>query len=164
MVRRRAAATILASFLLAASASSQYAPTLAHRILGRWRLVSIENRDDPSKPWESRYGASPAGYLDYASDGHMSVQISKMPRPRFASGQDRTPTPEEGRDAYLGYVAYFGTYRVDEQARVVTHHVEASLMPSFAGTDQERPATLEGNRLILSDGKTFRVVWERAKP
>ena len=164
MIFRRVATAVLASFVLAASASSQNAPTLAQRILGRWRLVSIENRDDASKPWESRYGTSPAGYLDYGPDGHMSAQISKMPRPKFESGRDRTPTPEEGRDAYLGYAAYFGTYSVDEEARVVTHHVEASLMPSFAGTDQKRPAALEGNRLILSDGKTFRVVWEREKP
>jgi hypothetical protein len=91
----------------------------------------------------------------------MSVQIARMPPPRFASGKDRSPTPEEGREAYLGYVAYFGKYSVDETTRVVTHHVEASLMPSFVGTDQRRPATLEGNRLTLSDGKTFRVVWER---
>ena len=45
---------------------------------------------------------------------------------------------------------------------IVTHHVEGSLRPSFFGTDQLRPAMLEGSRLTLSDGgKSFRVVWER---
>ena len=164
MVLRRAGATILATFVLAASASPQSSPTLGERILGRWRLVSIESRDDASKPWESRYGASPAGYIAYGPDGRMSVQISKMPRPQFASKDDWKASSDEAREAYLGYVAYFGTYSVDEAAGVIVHHVEASLRPSYAGTDQRRPATLEGNRLILSDGKTFRVVWEREKP
>jgi hypothetical protein len=134
---------------------------LADRLLGRWRLVSIENRDDPSRDWERRYGTSPVGYIAYGPDGRMSVQIAKMPRPKFASEKDESPTPGEAREAFLGYVAYFGTYSVDEASRVVIHHVEASLRPSYAGSDQRRPATLEGDRLTLSDGKTFRVVWER---
>jgi hypothetical protein len=52
---------------------------------------------------------------------------------------------------------------VDEAAHAVTHHVEGSLNPSYFGTAQLRPATLEGDRLTLSDGKTFRVVWERVR-
>ncbi len=100
----------------------------------------------------------------YDGTGHMMVGFEKMPPPpKFASGDDWTPTPEEARAAYLGYIAYFGTYTVDEAAHAVTHHVEGSLNPSYFGTDQLRPATLEGNRLTLSDGKTFRVVWERVR-
>jgi|SoiMethySBSTD1v2_1073268.scaffolds.fasta_scaffold888829_2 lipocalin-like protein len=163
MNRRTAAFVSILALSGAGAASPPASPKLADQILGRWRLVSIENRDDASKPWELRYGSSPTGYIRYDRDGTMSVQIARMPRPKFASGRDQSPTPEEGREAYLGYVAYFGTYTVDEASRVVTHHVESSLMPSFAGTDQKRPATLEGDRLTLSDEKTFRVVWERPK-
>jgi Lipocalin-like domain len=163
MNRRTAALVSVLALSGAGVAPAPDPPKLADQLLGRWRLVSIENRDDPSKDWELRYGSSPVGYIAYGADGRMSVQIAKMPRPKFASGQDTSPTPEEAREAYLGYSAYFGTYTVDEAARVVTHHVEASLRPSYVGTDQRRPATLEGNRLTLSDGKTFRVVWERAR-
>jgi len=162
MKTRRLFGLLLGALALSGASAPPAPRTLAEQILGRWRLVSIESRDDPSKPWERRYGDSPAGYLAYDSSGRMSVQISKMPRPRFASGKDTEPTPEEARDAYLGYAAYFGTYSVDEASRVITHHVEASLGPGYAGTDQRRPAELSGDRLTLSDGKTFRVVWERA--
>jgi hypothetical protein len=140
------------------------APPVKERIVGTWRLVSIENRDSADQPWEKRFGEQPKGLIIYDSAGHMAVQFEKMPAPsKFASGDDWKPTPDEARTAYLGYVAYFGTYTVDEAASTVTHHVEGSLRPSYLGTDQVRPATFEGKRLILSDGKKFRVVWERAE-
>ena len=155
----------LAALVLTAAAPdpAPETPALAREIVGRWRLVSIESRDDETKPWEKRYGDTPIGYIAYGADGRMSVQIGRMPRPKFASGKDESPTPEEAREAYLGYVAYFGTYSVDEAARVIIHHVEGSLRPGFVATDQRRPAELSGNRLTLSDGKTFKVVWERAR-
>jgi Lipocalin-like domain len=139
-------------------------PSLKGRLIGTWRLVSVENRESPDKPWEKWFGENPRGYIMYDATGHMAVQIEKMPPPsKFAAGDDKNPTAEEVLGAYLGYVAYFGTYTVDEKAGAVTHHVEGSLRPSYMGTDQVRPATFEGNRLVLSDGKTFRVVWERVQ-
>jgi hypothetical protein len=94
----------------------------------------------------------------------LAVQFEKTPAPpKFAAGDDWKSTPQEALDVYLGYVAYFGTYAVDKKAGAVTHHVQGSLRPSYLATDQVRPATFEGNRLILSDGKTFRVVWETVR-
>ena len=140
------------------------APTLAQRLQGTWRLVSYELRESPGAAWIRWLGDGPKGYIMYDATGHMMVEFEKMPPPgNFASGDDWNPTPDEARAALLGYVAYFGTYTVDESAHAVTHHVEGSLNPSYFGTDQLRPAILEGNRLTLSDGKTFRVVWERVR-
>jgi len=53
------------------------------------------------------------------------------------------------------------TYTVGEKANTVIHHVEGSLDPGFFGTNPVRPATLEGDRLTLSDD--FRVVRERVR-
>ena len=160
MRRILSALLLVAVFCPAASA----APTLRQQLLGTWRLVSIQNREPEEQEWKSRFGVSPRGYIMYDATGHMAVQFEKTPPPaKFASGDDWTPTPEEALGVYLGYVAYFGTFTVDEKAGVVTHHVEGSLRPSYLATDQPRPAKLEGNRLILSDGKTFRVVWERVR-
>ena len=150
----------VAGFLALASP----APPLADQIRGTWRLVSYERKETPDAPWTRRFGDHPKGYIMYDGTGHMMVEFEKMPAPpKFASGDDWKPTPEEAQNVYLGYVAYFGTYTVDEQAHAVTHHVEGSLNPSYFGTDQVRPATLDGDRLTLSDGKTFRVVWERVR-
>jgi hypothetical protein len=160
--RRCTVIGILAIAALLAMPSPAPSPTLAQQLRGTWRLVSYERRESPEAAWTKRFGDDPKGYIMYDATGHMMVEFEKMPPPpKFASGDDWQPTPEEARAALLGYIAYFGTYTVDETAHAVTHHVEGSLNPSYFGTDQLRPATLEGNRLTLSDGKTFRVVWER---
>lgn len=151
-------------FLAALCPPALAAPSLRQRLLGTWKLVSIQNRESADQAWTSRFGESPRGFIMYDATGHMAVQIEKTPAPpRFASGDDWSPTPEEAVAVYLGYVAYFGTFSVDEESGVVTHHVEGSLRPSYLATDQRRPAKLEGDRLVLSDDKTFRVVWERVK-
>jgi hypothetical protein len=155
---------ILAIVGLLAPPRAAPAPTLAERLPGTWRLVSYERRESPDAAWTRRFGDHPKGYIMYDATGHMMVEFEKMPPPaKFASGDDWNPTPDEARAALLGYIAYFGTYTVDEAAQAVTHHVEGSLNPSYFGTDQLRPATFEGDRLTLSDGKTFRVVWERVR-
>lgn len=152
-------ASILSLVVLAAPPSP---PTLRDQLRGTWRLVSYESVLKGATEWTKRFGDNPRGYLLYDGTGHMMVEFERMPPPaKFASDDDWTPTADEARAAYLGYVAYFGTYTVDEAAHAVTHHVEGSLNPSYFGTDQLRPATILGNRLTLSDGKTFRVVWER---
>src|SRR5262245_33812131 len=98
-MKKRILGILLGAIILGAAPQPAARP-LAQEIVGRWRLVSIENRVDPSKPWEKRYGESPLGYLAYDAKGRMSVQIARMPRPKFASGKDREPTPEEAREAY----------------------------------------------------------------
>ena len=147
-----------------ALASPVPAPDLAQQLRGTWRLVSYERKESPDAPWTRRFGDDPKGYIMYDGTGHMMVEFEKMPPPaKFTSGDDWKATADEALTVYLGYIAYFGTYTVDEKAHAVTHHVEGSLNPGYFGTDQLRPATLEGDRLTLSDGKTFRVVWERVR-
>jgi hypothetical protein len=60
-------------------------------------------------------------------------------------------------------VAYWGTYSVDATAGVVVHHVERDLTSGGAGTDQRRPFRLEGDRLTIGDGKTWKRVFERER-
>ena len=61
------------------------------------------------------------------------------------------------------YVAYFGTYSVDEQARTVTHHRHGSVQPGDVA-DLVRGYEFTGDRLILRPpGTTYEVIWERIK-
>jgi hypothetical protein len=65
-----------------------------------------------------------------------------------------------------GYVAYHGTYTVDQRARTVTHHQLGSLGPSGrATTDVIRSFQLQGSRLVLTtnDQPPILLTWERVK-
>jgi hypothetical protein len=136
----------------------------AQALLGTWRVVSYEDRkdeNDPNSEWVYPFGRNPRGYFTYDRTGHVTVQLMKMPAARFASGDDAKPTPDELRAVYDGYVAYFGTYTVNATKRIVVHHVEGSLRPGYAGTDQERPFLITGDRLIIGDQRTWRRTLER---
>lgn len=155
------AGMILTQNLATAKSSSN---DLRRQLIGTWRLVSYEDRDEPNGEWKYRYGKNPKGYFIYDQTGHVTIQLMRTPPPqKFASGNDAKPTPEEALAVYGGYSAYFGTYTVDEAKHVVIHHVEGSLRPSYIGTDQERPFELSGDRLIIGDQKTWRRVLERLK-
>jgi hypothetical protein len=79
-------------------------------------------------------------------------------------------TPDTAQ-TILGYDAYFGTYKINEQAGIVTHHLEAALWPGDVGKDIDRHFTLSGDQLTITFNTTTRegvkvtrtLVWERMK-
>lgn len=150
----RQTAAVLFSALLGAAcliplSSVALAAGLADKLVGTWRVVYYIDTD-PSGKVTYPFGENPRGYFVYDSTGHLSVQIMRMPaRPMFGSGDEDKGTEAEVRAAYDAYVAYFGTYRIDEANSVVTHVVEGSLHPSYTGTDQPRPFKLDGDVLII---------------
>ena len=70
-------------------------------------------------------------------------------------------TQNRSRALLDGYVAYWGTYTIDAAAGVVIHHVKSDIGNGYLGTDQRRPFRLEGDRLVIGDGKTWTRVLER---
>jgi hypothetical protein len=154
------------SLLLVGVASAQRPAGEAHALIGTWRLVEFADLDKGGK-WQHKYGEHPRGYIVYDASGHVHVQIMKVPPlapfPEAETGDGKQPSAEHAFAAYTAYTAYFGTYTVDEKKHVVTHHVEGSLRPDYTGTDQARPFKLEGDRLEIGDGKTWRRVLERVR-
>jgi lipocalin-like protein len=56
----------------------------------------------------------------YDGLGNMAAQV--MParaRPKYAGTQ---PTADEAKEALTGYLAYFGSYSVNERSHTITHH------------------------------------------
>ena len=134
---------------------------------GTWKLVSFEAWTADGRA-SYPLGPDPTGVLMYDASGHFAGQVLRAGRVRFASDNMRNGTEEEVLSAYLGYIAYFGRYEVDEAEAVVTHHVEGSLYPNWMGGVQTRHFEFAGNGLILSTppspagGRTFKLVWDRA--
>jgi len=141
-------------------------PSKTHAVIGTWRVVEFADVDKDGK-WVYWFGEHPRGYIVYDATGHVHIQIMKVPAlaPFPESNWDvgTAPSGEHAVAAYTTYEAYFGTYTVDEVKHVVTHHVDGSLHPDYTGTEQPRPFKLEGDRLEIGDGKTYRRVFERVR-
>jgi Lipocalin-like domain len=155
---------VCGSLLLVIVAFAQHPAREAHGLIGTWRLVEYADLDKNGK-WQYWYGEHPRGYFVYDATGHVHIQNMKVPPlARFPEANwdiDKPPSPEHALAAYNAYNAYFGTYTVDAKRHVVITHVEGSMAPDYTDTDQPRPFKLEGNRLEITDGKTYRRVLER---
>jgi hypothetical protein len=119
------------------------------RMLGAWRLESRTVRKAGGEiVRDAVLGAEPIGRLFYDASGHMSLQMMRQDRKQAIS----TPSnPQDAQNArvILGYDSYFGTFRVNDAAGTVVHHVEGSLFPEDLGKDFERLITVDGDRLTL---------------
>ena len=115
------------------------------QLVGNWTLLSYitENADGSrGKP----YGEA-VGRLSYDEFGHMAGQVMRPGRFEVAAGQW---SAQDVRSAYAGYIAYFGTYEVNEAADTVVHHVHGALNPGWVGGKQVRRMRFEGELLVLS--------------
>jgi len=128
---------------------------VANRLLGAWRYMGTRINDSN---WDR--GANPKGMIYYGPHGEMAVQIAPdVKRTRAGAAM----TPQEAFTAVKDYIAYFGTYTVDEAAGTVTHHRQDSLQPGDGG-DLVRRYELNGDRLVLlAPNSTLEVTWERIK-
>ena len=122
------------------------------RFIGAWHLDSLEEPDANGK----LHKADCAGLLVYTRDGHMSVQV--MYRNPQSGGQSGSVQYAQG-----GYEASFGTYRIDENTRTFTFHVDGAMVRTLIGKDLPRVYELSGNQLVVKSSDTnehWRVVWE----
>ncbi len=118
--------------------------------VGSWRLLSCELRLDGGKVVYPM-GEDCLGSLIYDQFDGFAGHLMKSNRRLFESGNIFDGTPEELKEAYTGYVAYFGTYEVDESRKLITHSPEGSLYPNWIGTKQERIYEFHGDdELTLS--------------
>jgi hypothetical protein len=128
---------------------------VAKKLVGAWRYVGT-TIDGVNKP----RGNNPKGIIYYGPHGEMSVQIAPdVARKRAGAAM----TAEEAKIAVTDYIAYFGSYTIDEKARTLTHHRQASIQPGDSG-DLERKYELVGDRLILrSPSSKLEITWERIR-
>ena len=120
-------------------------PNPMKQLVGNWTLLSYitENPDGSrGKP----YGDA-IGRLSYDEHGHMAGQVMRPGRSDVAPGEWGA---QQVRSAYAGYIAYFGTYEVNEAGDTVVHHVHGALNPGWVGGDQVRSMRFDGDLLVLS--------------
>jgi hypothetical protein len=136
------------------------------RLIGVWKLIGCERKSKDGRI-DYPYGEKPVGRITYDKAGRMSAQLMRPGRrSTVPSGQSLitgNAGAEEIREAVDGFIAYYGSFDVDESARTVIHHVQACLVPSWVGTDLKRTYRFDANRLVLTAATTsvLELVWER---
>ena len=152
------------------STSAPAAGKARDQLIGVWKLISYQRKSSDGRV-EYPFGEKPVGRLTYDSAGRMSAQLMRPARksamPVGVSFANGTASDAELREAAGGFIAYFGTFDVDEPSTTVIHHVEACLVPSWVAHDLQRKYRFQGNRLMLSavtSSFTVDLVWERERP
>ena len=157
----------LGAVLVTGNAVAQQAGNaLKDQLVGTWILVSATvERQDGSKA--EIFGPNPIGIVIFDADGHLSLQEMRSDLPKFASNDRQTGTTDENKAIVQGLICYFGTYTLDDAAKILTFHLEGCSFPNWAGTDVKRSITLSGNELVWtgigSSSQPFRTIWKKAK-
>ena len=117
---------------------------MSQRLIGTWTLISYE-AIEPDGSRSLPFGHA-VGRLTYDAHGNMTGQVM---RPHRAPVELARGAAQQIRAAYIGYIAYFGTYEADAAAGIVVHHVVGALNPAWVGGDQVRQMRFDGERLVL---------------
>ena len=125
------------------------------RLIGAWRYAGTRVNGE-----KFDRGPKPKGMIYYGPRGEMSVQVAPDVKRQRAGA---VMTPDEAKIALTDYIAYFGTYTVDEAAGTVTHHRQDTIQPGDTG-DLVRRYEFNGDRLMLRGlDAPLEVTWERIK-
>ncbi|MEJ6001278.1 lipocalin-like domain-containing protein [Paucibacter soli] len=141
--------------------------TLKDQVVGTWAYVSVDLvRPDGIR--EPLFGPNPQGQATFDSNGRYILMTARAGLAKFTSSNRMQGTPEENQAVVQGSIAHFGRYSVDETAKTITFHIEASTFPNWNGADQKRPFTLKGDELTWrtpasTGGGTAEVVLKRAR-
>jgi hypothetical protein len=86
-----------------------------------------------------------------ASGRYVQVNLSAS-LPKFASGNRMKGTADENRAVVQGSIAYYGTWSVDETAKVMLQRVEANTFAPHTGTEYKRPISkLTADDLVFTN-------------
>lgn len=146
------------------------APTrpAVEQFVGTWSLVSIRYVRPDGTAIEP-FGPNAKGMLVF--DGsRFATQVMAANLPKFASNNRMVGTPQEFEAVSKGVVAYFGTYSVNEAARIVTLHIARSSFPNWEETDQQRKFEFVGDELrytaassTANPAEAAQLVWKRVR-
>jgi hypothetical protein len=108
------------------------------KIIGVWKLVSVDTEWQTTGKIEPSWGKNPAGYVIYTREGRMMVIMTKEGR--------KAPNTDKDRAELMKTVwAYSAAYRIEGDKLINT--VDVSWNPALVGTEQTRFLKLDGDRL-----------------
>lgn len=123
--------------------------TLKNELIGTWKLLSYI--EVPLNGVDSKFpmGKNPKGLLMQDGDGYMSMQISSSERNSFSSDDRYQADQEELISQVQGFIAFAGSYKINETKAVIQYAMTTSSYPNWEGKIQERRVDFEGDILYL---------------
>jgi hypothetical protein len=135
--------------LALATTSMAAQPAAPLTLPGTWLMESAyEIRADGTRT--TAYGEHPNGLLMIDAQGRYTLQIFRVGRASFASGDKTRGEPAEYRDAVLGSSTHFGQVKLDEAKHQLVFDVEAASFPNWEGKRQVRDYRYENGLLTYS--------------
>lgn len=136
------------SLELSAGVTLKVVGSLAHDLIGTWRLLSRIDRDLSGEPVdEPTLGSDPLALLFFDGAGNFAAQFMK--RDRGAAVAAPVFTGQNNTTAIGGYDAYFGTYEVDETSGDVHTRLVGGLSPEHVGATMTRNMKVEAGKLVI---------------
>jgi hypothetical protein len=166
-MRHKSIFLALLSLLSIVGSDGTRAQNAEEQFVGTWSLVSIRYVRPDGSAIEP-FGPNAKGMLVF--DGtHFSTEVFAANLPKFKSNNRMIGTPQDYEAISHGVVAYFGTYTVDQGAKIVTLHIERSSFPNWEGADQKRTFEFVNDELrytaansTANPAEAAQLVWKRA--
>jgi hypothetical protein len=135
---------------------------------GSWVMEqAYEIRADGTRT--TNYGEHPKGLLIIDHTGRYNLQIFKIDRPLFASGDKARGTLDEYSAASIGSSTHFGRVTIDQAKHQLIFDVEGASFPNWEGKRQVRDFTYENGLLSYAvpasasgSGTIAYSIWRRA--
>jgi hypothetical protein len=108
---------------------------LADRLVGTYRLVSVESTSDDGEV-QHPFGENPDGFMTFTPEGYMLAVLARHDRPTFADGDIMGGTDQERAAAFLSASAFAGRFEVHEGRLVNT--LGAATFQNWTDTVQVR--------------------------
>src|SRR5664279_5555803 len=154
--------------ILAMGASAMASEAQQFSLEGTWVMTSAyEILADGTRT--TNYGEHPNGLLMVDKQGRYSLQIFRVNRPKFASGDKTRGAPDEYREAVLGSSTHTGRVEMDALKHKLIFNIDAASYPNWEGTQQVRDYTFKDGTLAYSvpasasgNGTIACSIWKRA--
>ncbi len=138
------------------SSKPNEANTQLDKLIGTWRLTEFANWDSATSKWKYPYGKSPKGYFTYTKSGIVNINISSETPLNISVDSAKNYNINLMDWSSHFSVGYFGTYTVEFNKSVVTHHVKGGSVPWYIDTDQPRQFIIKGDTLLIGNNKTWK--------